>query len=185
MVPANDAFRIAPRKLSRVVKYAKDSTIIRQASDFASLNPIAQKQSPTTIRGDTSRPTPNSRDQGSYFETPSSNSTARSPSSLMTPGSLMQATTAESPVGVASVADPDRQIEMSKAQPASNTDRPRGDMIMLVEDNNINLRVGLILIRYSLYICGHAFQEFQEPSTSGPNPRFTSLADFTILSGVF
>lgn len=53
----------------------------------------------------------------------------------------MQATTAKSLHSVPSVVD--RQVDDSKEQLTTNADRPLGGTILLVEDNPINMRVGL------------------------------------------
>jgi hypothetical protein len=50
----------------------------------------------------------------------------------------MHASLADSPDAPAVV---DRQIDSSVEQPSPNTDRARRDLILLVEDNAINMRV--------------------------------------------
>jgi hypothetical protein len=139
LILANDVSRIGPRKLSRVLRYARDSTIIRQPGDYGSRSSRAHEPSPTTIRGDTSWQSTTNQYQDSYFEL-QHQSEARSPNSLITPISFMDASLADSPKGPAAS---DRDINAFVEHPASNADCVRGDKILLVEDNAFNMRVSL------------------------------------------
>lgn len=129
--------RIGPRKLCRALRYARDSTITRQPSDFGSRSSRVHEPSPTTIRGDTSRRNTSDQNQESYFELPCGK-TASNWGSLITPLSFMHASLADSPDAPAVV---DRQTDSSAEQPSPNADRVRRGLILLVEDNAINMRV--------------------------------------------
>jgi hypothetical protein len=58
----------------------------------------------------------------------------------------MNASLADSPVGVPAAAD--ASIDASVEQPASNADRVHRELILLVEDNTLNMRVSLHHISY-------------------------------------
>jgi hypothetical protein len=118
--------RIGPRKLRRVLQYAKSSTITRQLSDYKSDNSRSREPLPKTIEGN------------SYFDLPRSQD-PRTPSSLITPTSFMDASSVKTPETL-------RQAESPVENPAgesttSDTKQPAGDTILLVEDNAINMRV--------------------------------------------
>jgi hypothetical protein len=126
--------RIGPRKLCRVLRYVRDSTITRQPSDFGSRSSRVHEPSPTIVRGDTSQRKTTDQNQESYFELPRGK-TGSNRGSLITPLSFMHASLADSPEVV------DRQKDSSVEQPSPNADRVRRDLILLVEDNAINMRV--------------------------------------------
>ena len=139
---ADNLIRIGPRKLCRVIRNATDSITTMQPSEFGSRSSRVHELSPTIIKGDTSPRKMTSRNQESYFELPRDGKAAKR-SSLPTPMSFMQASLADVLDGPASV---DSQQDASAEQPASNPDRVRRDLILLVEDNSLNMRV-------SLHIC--------------------------------
>jgi hypothetical protein len=152
---ADNLIRIGPRKLCRVIRYATDSTTTRQPSEFGSRSSRVHELSPTIIKGDTSPRKMTSRNQESYFELPRDGKAAKR-SSLLTPMAFMQASLADVPDGPVSV---DSQQDASAEQPASNPDRVRRDLILLVEDNSLNMRVSLHICCDSQY-CHHDLQTF-------------------------
>lgn len=134
---ADTAIRIGPRKLCRVMRYATDSTIARQPSDFGTRSSRVHEPSPTTIRGDPSRRKTIAPTQESYFELPRDGEASKR-NSLITPMSFMHASLADSPDGPVAVDDVQ---DVPAEQPASNADPVRRDLILLVEDNSLNMRV--------------------------------------------
>jgi hypothetical protein len=129
--------RIGPRKLCRVLRYVRDSTITRQPSDFGPRGSRVHEPSPTTIRGDSSQRKTISPNQESYFELPRGGK-ASNRGSLITPLSFMHASLADSPDASTVLG---RQVDASSEQPSPSADRARRDLILLVEDNAINMRV--------------------------------------------
>lgn len=136
---SNNPPRIGPRKLSRVLRHAKDSTVTRQDSDYGLHIDRANRQSPTTIRGDNvqQKPVGASQQPSSYFDLPRDR-VARSPNSLITPVSFIQASSADSPEVASAV---DGQVDASAEQPAPDAGHSTADTLLLVEDNAINMRV--------------------------------------------
>jgi CheY-like chemotaxis protein len=131
LILADNAPRIGPRKLCRVIRYAKNSTITRQPSDFGTRSSRVHEPSPTIVRGDRKTVDP---PQESYFEIPRDGEASKR-NSLITPMSFMHAALADSPVAV------DSQQDDSTEQ--SNSDPVRRDLILLVEDNSLNMRVSV------------------------------------------
>jgi len=134
---ADNVTRIGPRKLCRVLRYVRDSTITRQPSDFGPRSSRVHEPSPTTIRGDTSQRKTSNHSQESYFELPHGGA-ASNRSSLITPLSFMQASVADSPDAIAVG---ERRTDAGVEQPSPNADLVRRELILLVEDNAINMRV--------------------------------------------
>lgn len=134
---SNRPLRIGPRKLSRVLRHARDSTVTRQDSDYGSHSDCATRQSPSMIRSNSVQQKQAGQTEPSYFDI-RPDGAARSPNSLITPVSFIQASTAESPPTASAV---DSQIDASVEQPVSDVGRSRADTILLVEDNAINMRV--------------------------------------------
>jgi CheY-like chemotaxis protein len=131
LILADNAPRIGPRKLCRVIRYAKNSTITRQPSDFGTRSSRVHEPSPTIVRGDRKTVDP---PQESYFEIPRDGEASKR-NSIITPMSFMRAALADSPVAV------DSQQDDSAEQ--SNSDPVRRDLILLVEDNSLNMRVSV------------------------------------------
>jgi hypothetical protein len=120
-----------------VLRYVRDSTITRQPSDFGPRGSRAHEPSPTTIRGGSSQRKTISPNQESYFELPRGGKRSNR-GSLITPLSFMHASLAESPDASAVL---ERRIDASSEQPSPSADQVRRDLILLVEDNAINMRV--------------------------------------------
>ena len=73
----------------------------------------------------------------SYFDLPRNEHT-QTPSSLITPVTFMDASSAKTPE---SQKPADETAETPEIEPASGAKQPIGDVILLVEDNAINMRV--------------------------------------------
>jgi len=114
-----------------VIRYAKNSTITRQPSDFGTRSSRVHEPSPTIVRGDRKTVDPQ---QESYFEIPRDGEAGKR-NSLITPMSFMHAALADSPVAVDS--QQDDSAEQSSADPV------RRYLILLVEDNSLNMRVSV------------------------------------------
>jgi hypothetical protein len=119
--------RIGPRKLRRVLEYTKNSTITRRSSDYRIDRNHSRGPIPLTIEGN------------SYFDLPRNEDT-RTPNSVITPTTFMNASEAKTPEPLSAIG---RHIEHSEEQSAPNEDSRVGNVILLVEDNSINMRVRL------------------------------------------
>jgi hypothetical protein len=152
--PADIIYSIGPRKLLRVISDVQDSIVTRQPGDYFTHTPIPITPRPRMIRGDSDRPqSPEvamkfaahirpadvelSRDQIKLPFTPKS--TAVRPLRIIqeTGGaSREEEIPSDSPLRRV----PDRTLDLSIKR-----DRPPGHTVLLVEDNDINMRVRLSL----------------------------------------
>jgi len=119
--------RIGPRKLRRVLQYARSSIITRQLSDYKSGNHRSREPLPKTI------------ESTSYFDLPTNDAT-HTPSSLITPTSFMDASSVKTPE---TIKPTDRSTETLEEDLTPGAKQLVGDVILLVEDNAINMRVRL------------------------------------------
>jgi hypothetical protein len=151
---ADIIYSIGPRKLLRVISDVQDSIVTRQPGDYFTHTPIPITPRPRMIRGDSDRPqSPEvamkfaahirpadvelSRDQIKLPFTPKS--TAVRPLRIIqeTGGaSREEEIPSDSPLRRV----PDRTLDLSIKR-----DRPPGHTVLLVEDNDINMRVRLSL----------------------------------------
>jgi hypothetical protein len=150
--PADIIYSIGPQKLLRVISDVQDSIVTRQPGDYFTHTPIPITPRPRMIRGDSDRPqSPEvamkfaahilpadvelSRDQIKLPFTPKS--TAVRPLRIIqeTGGaSREEEIPSDSPLRRV----PDRTLDLSIKR-----DRPPGHTVLLVEDNDINMRVSL------------------------------------------
>lgn len=126
----------------RAIDTAKDSTALRRPSDFALHSGSGRLSTSRVIKGGESGSDPSQKDKpGSYFDIPfrtdPSGSAPRYSGPMITPKSLMAATAAETPPKDSST---EVQKDASTAESSLRTEDERQD-ILLVEDNEINMRV--------------------------------------------
>jgi hypothetical protein len=141
---------IGPRKLLRVISDVQDSIVTRQPGDYFTHTPIPITPRPRMIRGDSDRPqSPEvamkfaahirpaevelSRDQ---ILLPTPKSTTMAPLRVIqeTGGASREELPSDSPLRRV----PDRTLDLSIKR-----ERPPGHTVLLVEDNDINMRVRL------------------------------------------
>lgn len=122
---------IGPRKLARVIANAKDSTVTREADEYALHNNSRKQSTSKVFRGNTLE----SKADGagmvkSYFELPrvGEHQRSRKSNDLITPVSFMDASAVKTP-----------EIPTETQRTAAG--QSLGDTILLVEDNAINMRV--------------------------------------------
>jgi hypothetical protein len=149
--PSDIIYSIGPRKLLRVISDVQDSIVTRQPGDYFTHTPIPITPRPRMIRGDSDRPqSPEvamkfaayirpaevelSRDQ---IRLPAPKSTAMAPLRLIqeTGGASREdELPSDSPLRRV----PDRTLDLSIKR-----ERPPRHTVLLVEDNDINMRVCL------------------------------------------
>lgn len=134
----DSAIRIGPRKLRRVFQYEADSISTPSPSASRSYGNRSRMAKPTTIEGGAPRSKQIVREPQSYFELPREGR-PRSPSSLITPISFMNASTTSPETPSSSGQNGEKAAE----QRSSGSERHSGNMVLLVEDNVINMRVSL------------------------------------------
>lgn len=108
-----------------MLQYARSSTVTRQHSDYRADYSHFREPLPITIEG------------GSYFDLPQ-DPKLRAQSSLITPTSFMDASSIKTPEAYMPT---DRSAERPAEESTSDTEQPGGDVVLLVEDNAINMRV--------------------------------------------
>lgn len=152
--PADIIHSIGPRKLLRVISDVQDSIITRQPGDYFTHTPIPTTPRPRMIRGDSDRPqSPEvamkfaahirpadvelSREQIRLPFSPKS-TTMRQLRIIQETGGASREEELPSDSPLRRV--PDRTLDLSIKR-----DRPPGHTVLLVEDNDINMRVRLSL----------------------------------------
>jgi hypothetical protein len=147
---ADIIYSIGPRKLLRVISDVQDSIVTRQPGDYFTHTPIPITPRPRMIRGDSDRPqSPEvamkfaahirpadvelSRDQIKLPFTP------KSPA--VRPLRIIQETGGASREEEISSDSPLRRVPDRTLDLSIKRDRPPGHTVLLVEDNDINMRV--------------------------------------------
>lgn len=154
---ADHVHRIGPRKLLRVITDVEDSIVTRKPGDYFSHTPTPITPRPRTIRGDSDRShRPQSPEAATRFAanirqagielsrnqiklpfTPKAVTTRSLPIIQETGGTASKGSTL--PSNSPSQRSPDRSSDSSV-----KGDRPPGQTVLLVEDNDINMRVCLL-----------------------------------------